>query len=363
MKPDSWDDELEKSRVILFDENTRIRIRIALRFDSLNEILTHQEFSRIRIKTSGTKSGGADYALTASNCSFVNATDYSEIRVELTRQQLIDLHCLPENDEDLVNEKAWYDPGSDGPGDHNLSDGYAFDDGTSDLEPRGRCIVDGDFEDEPPTSPLGKNDISFLQTAGAELLIAQFAAVSSETRQIANQADIFYYSGHGDHHSALLYTDIQKTRSFSASQARWNRELKIAVLAGCSVLDIKNYRLKSFGPSTRVKLLWRGGATSPGEAWENIGPKFLVGYCWVAPKDTQGTAAIISTFLANVRGGMSIPQAWGTANDAGSNPYASNACVIDCSNPSQHEFWFWDETSGTPTWTRVTKGNVWPTHN
>ena len=34
-----------------------------------------------------------------------------------------------------------------------------------------------------------------------------------------------------------------------------------------------------------------------------------------------------------------------------------NACVIDCSEVP-HQFWFWDEASGSPVWTKKEKGTV-----
>lgn len=34
-----------------------------------------------------------------------------------------------------------------------------------------------------------------------------------------------------------------------------------------------------------------------------------------------------------------------------------NACVIDCSK-APHHFWFWDESSGIPVWTKKEKGAV-----
>jgi hypothetical protein len=290
---------------------------------------------------------------------FTSGADYTDIRVELTRQQLKDLACLPQQDSDGVDEACWYDAGDDNAASpSNLSDGYAFDGGTSDRQSRGRCIVAGDFEDEPPTNPLDKDDKSYLRAAGVELVNAELAGASSEKRQIANQADIFYCSGHGAHDSGNLYTDLSRTSVFSPLEAQWNKELKIVVISGCSVLDIKAYRKRSFHFTSSFKFWLRGGATSPGERWENLGPKYLVGYCWTAPNDSQGTAGIISTFLSQINSGVPVPQAWQAANDPSTNPASVNACVIDTSRVP-HEFWYWDETSGVPVWTKVSKGAQW----
>ena len=91
---------------------------------------------------------------------------------------------------------------------------------------------------------------------------------------------------------------------------------------------------------------------SPGVLWENTGPKYLLGYCWTAPLDSQGANTIAATFVAGIQDGASPIVAW---RDANNGPISRNACAIDCST-TPHIFWYWDETSGTPVWTNIVKG-------
>lgn len=59
-------------------------------------------------------------------------------------------------------------------------------------------------------------------------------------------------------------------------------------------------------------------------------------------------------FAANIRSGKDIITSWRDANDIGEG---RNACVIDCSK-IPHEFWYWNESSGSAVWTKITKGDV-----
>ncbi|MBR4652445.1 MAG: hypothetical protein IKO72_03725 [Kiritimatiellae bacterium] len=62
--------------------------------------------------------------------------------------------------------------------------------------------------------------------------------------------------------------------------------------------------------------------------------------------------AIASAFVGNIKSGNDIITAWRDANDTAKG---RNACVIDCSR-TPHQFWFWDESSGSPIWTKKEKG-------
>ena len=167
-----------------------------------------------------------------------------------------------------------------------------------------------------------------------------------------NQADYFYFSGHGSHATGSLQGGL--TPSLVCNS--WNKDLDVAILAGCAVLDVGNYRLNSTGFFYRMKHRdWFGA--KPGENWESSGPKYLLGYALKAPLDTDGGSSIASAFVRNIKSGKDIITSWRDANDTAKG---RNACVIDCSI-SPHKFWFWDETSGTPVWTIKTKGvTSWP---
>lgn len=92
----------------------------------------------------------------------------------------------------------------------------------------------------------------------------------------------------------------------------------------------------------------------PGEIWEGTGVKYLLGYALKAPLDTDGGSAIASAFVANIKSGKDIITSWRDANDTAKG---RNACVIDCSK-TPRQFWFWDESSGSPIWTKKEKGTM-----
>ena len=81
------------------------------------------------------------------------------------------------------------------------------------------------------------------------------------------------------------------------------------IIAGCSVLDIKDYKNNYEGT---------GHTDSPGEEWLKTGPMRLLGYNYTAPLDTQGddedaTKQIVDLWFGN--GGMTNPvDAWMIAN-------------------------------------------------
>ena len=136
-----------------------------------------------------------------------------------------------------------------------------------------------------------------------------------------NQADYFYYSGHGRHSDGSLMGLTNGPRlTPSLVSSYWNRDLKCVVFAGCSVLDINDYNGKYAGTAEHT--------SSPGKLWSNIeGPTSFLGYAYKAPRDTQGADRIATTWVAN-RGSMGDVDAWMNAND---NRNGRNACAIDSS--------------------------------
>ena len=205
------------------------------------------------------------------------------------------------------------------------------------------------LESTPPNSVPSE---SFFKAAGCEIVCADYGGTTSRKLQVMNQADYFYYSGHGSHATGTLQGGFTP----SLVSGKWNGDLDVVVLAGCAVLDVGNYRLNSTGWFYRLKHRnWFGDR--PGERWESAGAKFLLGYALKAPLDNDGGASIASSFVANVKAGQDVLIAWRNANDRAKG---RNACAIDCST-SPHVFWYWNETSGVPVWTSRTKGaTVWP---
>lgn len=342
-----WPD-LAEEKVILSDKDTRIKLLFSPQLPDLQTIL-NAFGTELIIKTSGTAPNGQAYTLTTQNATLVQEGGYSEIRVSLTRDHLKTMDVLPDQESDSVTEKAWLDHGSSSTSDpSNLSDGNAFETGMT-AEIRGKSTNYGNLESNPPNSPISN---TFFVAAGREIIVAEYGKSASHKRQLMNQADNFYYSGHGSHADATLQG------GFSPSDVTdyWNKDLDVAIIAGCAVLDIKDYRAQSFGILTKAEWLFAGGDWSPGAQWEPKGPQYFLGYNWTAPLDNQGSAGIISNFLSARSGGESIINAWKQANDLGTG---RNACVIDVIS-SPHVYWYWDETSGPAVWTNITKsGGSW----
>jgi hypothetical protein len=299
--------ELEEKKVILSDKELRIKIKIAPKLDSLSDIFNVLG-TELSIKTSGTAPSGHVFALNAQTAELVQQSSWSELRVVRTRDQLRSLGVLPLSENDPVEEKAWLDTGvPDLSAASNLSDGLAFD--ALPFESRGRCTSDGNLHSEPPNSPIDK---TFFQAAGREIITVRYGGATSPRHQIMNQADVFYYSGHGYHSTGALACGEP-----SQVQSYWNQDLKCAVFAGCSVLDINDYNRR-----WRFDLLEH--IASPGKHWELVGPAVMLGYNYKAPLDTQGAAEIITRWITD-RSVMGDVGAWMNAND---RPTGHNACAI-----------------------------------
>ena len=309
----SWT-ELEASRVVLDDEELRVKIEVAPQLKSLAQC--QQMFGdTLTVKTSGTRPAGTSVPI--GNGTIVNSSGKSEIRIALTRQQLKSLGLLPSSNEDGVNEMTWYDVGDDNASsDSNLSDSRAFS-GIG-YQFRGR-ILDPSLGDLNSSPPVSINSESFYKSAGCEIITLDFGGASSARRQIMNQADYFYYSGHGLHSDASLMGLANGPRlAPSLVSSYWNRDLKCVVFAGCSVLDINDCNGNYSGTPEHT--------SSPGRQWANIeGPNSFLGYAYYAPRDTQGADRIASAWVAN-RSSMGDVDAWMKAND---NRNGRNACAIE----------------------------------
>lgn len=306
-KPDdsSWA-ELEESRVVLDDEDLRIKIEISPQVQSLARC--RQAFGdSLTVKTAGTCPTGASVPI-GDDVSLVNTFGKSEIRISKTRQHLISLGLLPSKDDDGVNEMSWVDvPEKTG---QDLSDstafsaiGYAF---------RGKAIVASapNLEASPPIS---QRSTSFLKAAGCEVVSVTYDNISSDKRQIMNQADYFYFSGHGNHYNNSIQGGFKPADAVNY----WKKDLDVAIIAGCSVLDINDYNGNYDGTAEHT--------FSPGKAWEQTGPGVLLGYAYIAPGDAGGAPARIMNSWISKRDTLGDVNAWMKAN-ADNNAW--NACAI-----------------------------------
>jgi hypothetical protein len=327
----NWGD-LEEKKVILSDQDTRIKLTVTPQISDLQTIFNALG-TTLTIKTTGTAPDGENYTLTTQNTTLVQGDDYSELRVALSRADLKSLGVLPSQEDDGITEKAWYDTGDPNySATSNLRDGEAFESAMS-ATSRGRCTQVGDLNSTPPNSPL---DASFFKAAGVEIITAEYSGAASVKRQVMNQADFFYYSGHGWHLSG-----VTAAGGPSDVSDYWDEDLNVAIIAGCSVLDINDYEnhfTNSVEDHTR----------SPGKDWEPLGPGYLLGYNYKAPNDLEGSDTVISSWCANY-GSSGVVDAW---KDANNNRHCRNACAIVASTSY---FYFHRIMRGVYVWTEIPK--------
>ena len=312
-KPDdsSWA-ELEESRVVLDDEPLRIKIEIAPCLQSLAQC-TQIFGESLTIRTAGTCPAGAAISL-VGNSTVSQLSGKSEVRISRNRQQLILLGLLPSNNDDGVNEMAWLDMADMSPlSNQNTLDSEAF--AALAFESRGSACRDPalTLDSDPPNS---MPTASYFKAAGREIVVAAYQGVVSPRRQIMNQADYFYFSGHGYHNDNFLYSGF--VGGFTAAMATnyWGRDLDCVVIAACSVLDINDYNGNTDALSAQL---------SPGKAWERTGPSTLLGYNYSAPRDDGGAPVRIARSWVANREAKGDVDAWMDANAANK---AWNACAI-----------------------------------
>ena len=299
--------ELEPSRVVLDNEQLRVKAEIRPSLQSMDEC-RRLLGDALTVRTAGTCPEGAELLL-GSTSQFESLSGHSVLRAWWTPGQLKSLGLLPQDDEDGINEMAWLDIVQTAGQSYADSEafaglGYQF---------RGKATSDNaqTLESTPPNSVPSE---SFFKAAGCEVVSAEFCGFSSPKRQIVNQADIFYYSGHGHHDS----NDLGGGFTPAMAVGKWNADLGCVILAGCSVLDINDYNNNYIDDE-------QSHHASPGKAWEQVGPGVLLGYNYSAPGDSGGAPTrIVQSWVAN-RGTLGDVEAWMKANE---DNCAWNACAI-----------------------------------
>ena len=307
-KPEEGDwSELEESRVVLDNEKLKIKISVSPKLESKAQCIAALGGS-LTLKTSGTCPSGVVVPLDADAEWDNSGSACSELKIVKTMSQLKTLGLLPAQDDDDVNEMAAHDEGSE-------VDSDAFLRGSGQY--RGWAISSS-FENLNANPPISVPSETFFKAAGAEVAYATYAGVSADPRQVMNQSDVFYYSGHGS--SATGKLRGPDAGDFNLSPATvsgwWSRDLECVVFSACSVLDINDYN-GNYGDPT--------GGHSHGMDWEAVGAPVMLGYNYIAPGDAGGAPErIIRAWLAN-RGRLGDVNAWMEANCANC---AWNACAI-----------------------------------
>ena len=160
--------------------------------------------------------------------------------------------------------------------------------------------------------PEGEFNLKTVQAAGTACLVATSGVSCSTKKQCQQQADVFYYSGHGEHDTGRLYGV-----AVPADVTNHWRDVETVVFAGCAVLDIGDKGNHYSNPASH--------SASPGLKWAaSSGASALLGYCWKAPLDNQGAVQILNSWC-DQRASIGDIEAWMRANDRRSG---HNACAI-----------------------------------
>ncbi|MBR1921092.1 MAG: hypothetical protein IJ829_03680, partial [Kiritimatiellae bacterium] len=136
------------------------------------------------------------------------------------------------------------------------------------------------------------------------------------------QADVFYYSGHGGHDTGRLNGVV----SPSDVSGCWS-DVDTIVFAGCAVLDIGDRGNHYPNPASH--------SASPGLRWAAASrATVLLGYAYKAPLDDQGGEDITASWCAS-RSALGDVEAWMKANDCRSG---RNACAIQLVGENSLEY-------------------------
>ena len=178
--------------------------------------------------------------------------------------------------------------------------------------------------------PEGEFNLKTVQAAGTACLIASCGTSCSANKQCQQQADVFYYSGHGEHDTGRLYGV-----AVPADVTNHWRDVETVIFAGCSVLDIGDKGNHYSNPASH--------SASPGLKWAaSSGANALLGYCWKAPLDNQGAVRILNDWCSN-RTALGDVESWMQAN---ANRNGRNACAIQHIDDSHCRYWYFKREKG-----------------
>ena len=183
---------------------------------------------------------------------------------------------------------------------------------------------------EDTAIPEGEFNLKTVQAAGTASLVALCGTSSSTKKQCQQQADLFYYSGHGEHDTGRLYGT-----TVPADVTNLWRDVDTVVFAGCAVLDIGDRGNHYSNPASH--------SASPGVKWAaSAGAGVLLGYCWKAPLDNQGAVRILNDWCSN-RTALGDVESWMQAN---ANRNGRNACAIQHIDDSHCRYWYFKREKG-----------------
>ncbi len=328
---DDWSSPLPEGHVLLTDEMLWVAIDIRPPVSSLSAI-TEAFGDTLRLKTPRSSPSGYAVSLQGQDVTLVDGGGCTQVRLSISSDKLAAVGLIPAS-KDLVNEKSWLDTATGAPGSTStLADGELFGSALFPAELRGKSTSNGGLSADPPTSPI---DPTFFLAAGCELVRASFGGGESEWRQVMNQSDTFYFSGHGFHVDGAVQLDAGHSVRANEAGRYWTNDLDVAIFACCSVLDINDYNGR-----------FREDSSSPGEQWAASGPQTLLGYNASAPSDVTASVTVLQSWIS-LRTSQGDTQAWMSANHQSN---AHNACAVDTSG---YHYFRLRRTFGLAQWTRV----------
>lgn len=362
MKPytDGWTDSdiSPFGDVVLKDQKLRIRVKLDQAVQQKSDITVEITFDNQTWQPLTLKD--ADALVDAGK----------ELRVSVPWADMLSQGWTADG-EDAVPEQASADSSADPPfdetppesGDYpnnpwsNRADSDAFDGCGLASTQRGKARGPGNETLWPPESVINKQ---FLASAGVVYCKVRATALNATgfanvPGQLQNQADWFYYSGHGfnrrytgDGVGRLFAADAQN--GLAAADAKWSPDVKHVIIAGCSMININD-------PNRDCS-----ACEDDGILWAQTGPTHIAGYNWTAPLDNvypgpnNYTAQIVNHLCARLGDSEPFPTAWLNANadmDPGRDHVAPstqggpgrvwNAAAIDLSGgPGNGVYYYWD---------------------
>ena len=334
IKPDdtTWQQEMPESGVVLDDQDLRFKLVISGIEQPNQQALEQMGFHHLHLTTTATHP--ALYTrlnLFGPSTEIATANGTTEIRVKLSRAALKLAMLVPQLDDDGIDdERSSLDHVANEYSTFGDSQAFMKEGNDWEFKHRGHSLNDesSSLANVVFNSPL---DRTFIQAGGAELMTVKVEGMTDVQGKamLMNQADVFYYSGHGNSRTDNAFMPNLEALNPGDGHLTpddlkpyWDRDMNCAVIAGCAVLNINNW--VAF-PSYYAPLDGLGASYWPGKEMEKTGPDFLLGYGSKAPLDTQGSTAIAATFIRLYESSGDAFDSWRAANN---NSNGRNAVAI-----------------------------------
>jgi len=326
---ETWSKNLVQTKVILKDKNLRIKLKLrGIEYGNWIE-LRKLGLATFEIEVPDLFPGKVTLDAPGPYFSLVQSGNDTEIRLTLSPLEKNALGIAQdENQHDGVQEWASADifvESNSG----NLDDSKMFKSKTGNLGfpvPRGYSTDEDKKPDFDSSPTLLRASKTFMQAGGAMVAKASIPDKEIKTKGlIANQADFFYYSGHGvSEFNGHGYFDTRpETTSLGDLSSYWNGDLDLLIIAGCSLCNINNWVAN---PLDTLPVQGPHAGYSPGKELESfMAAEYAVGYGGSAPSDNGGASIRIIEEFLDTWENLGSFGAWKNAN---SSNRAWNATAI-----------------------------------